>query len=269
MFGLKRRSSNWFGPGNDLEDGNVGAPEDNYGPTGALLSKLQDVQMRNIELESAVSGLKYQIEILKSNKGKVAYDDDVSGGLFDENDFKVNLIDRCGWLIGLLFCQSCSSYILSANANLINEHPAIIFFLTMLVGAGGNAGNQAAVRVIRALAVGEINIKTRTQFLIREGRMALILSVILSITGLLRCLILSSISFVETLAISVALFIIVLISVVLGATLPLFLQYFKIDPAHSSTSIQVIMDILGVIITCSICSFIFYMSSPAGQPEPK
>jgi hypothetical protein len=25
-------------------------------------------------------------------------------------------------------------------------HPVIIYFLTMLVGAGGNAGNQASVR---------------------------------------------------------------------------------------------------------------------------
>lgn len=42
---------------------------------------------------------------------------------------------------------------------------------------------------------------------------------------------------------------IVFISVLLGAALPLFMQLCGIDPAHSSTTIQVLMDILGVTIT--------------------
>ena len=42
--------------------------------------------------------------------------------------------------------QSCSGIILSRNEVLLANHPVIIYFLTMLVGAGGNAGNQASVR---------------------------------------------------------------------------------------------------------------------------
>jgi hypothetical protein len=52
------------------------------------------------------------------------------------------LYDRCSWLIGLLLFQSCSSYILADNVELLQQHPAIIFYLTMLVGAGGNAGTE-------------------------------------------------------------------------------------------------------------------------------
>ena len=44
--------------------------------------------------------------------------------------------DRGKWLVGLLVLQSCSSFILSANEALLQKHPAIIYFLTMLVGAG-------------------------------------------------------------------------------------------------------------------------------------
>ncbi len=68
--------------------------------------------------------------------------------------FLPNILDRGGWLLGLLLFQSCSSFILSANQELLRDHPVIIYFLTMLVGAGGNAGNQAAVRVIRRIALG-------------------------------------------------------------------------------------------------------------------
>lgn len=58
----------------------------------------------------------------------------------EEISFGRALYDRCSWLIGLLLFQSCSSYILADNVELLQSHPAIIFYLTMLVGAGGNAG---------------------------------------------------------------------------------------------------------------------------------
>jgi hypothetical protein len=64
----------------------------------------------------------------------------------DQEDFVTNLWDRAGWLVGLLVLQSMSSFILARNEALLQEHTIIVRFLTMLVGAGGNAGNQASVR---------------------------------------------------------------------------------------------------------------------------
>lgn len=60
--------------------------------------------------------------------------------------FYQSLSDRSSWLVALLIFQSCSSFILSHNDALLARHPTIVHFLTMLVGAGGNAGNQASVR---------------------------------------------------------------------------------------------------------------------------
>jgi hypothetical protein len=56
------------------------------------------------------------------------------------------LYDRAKWLVGLMVLQSCSSFILEENEALLQQHLVIVQFLTMLVGAGGNAGNQACVR---------------------------------------------------------------------------------------------------------------------------
>lgn len=50
--------------------------------------------------------------------------------------------DRASWLVGLLILQSMSSFIISRNENLLKQHLVIVQFLTMLVGAGGNGGNQ-------------------------------------------------------------------------------------------------------------------------------
>ena len=162
---------------------------------------------------------------------------------------------RAYWLVGLLALQSCSGFILSRNELLLQDHPVIIYFLTMLVGAGGNAGNQASVRVIRGLALGTLNNETQLQFLSRELRMAFALSVILSLAGFLRAVLFHT-PFPETMAVTLALSMIVFSSICLGAILPLLLQKVGVDPAHSSTTIQVVMDILGVLLTVLVSTLV-------------
>ncbi|KAL3807516.1 hypothetical protein ACHAXA_000217 [Cyclostephanos tholiformis] len=99
------------------------------------------------------------------------------------------LRSRSNWLVGLLALQSCSGIVLSNNEALLTEHPSIVYYLTMLVGAGGNAGNQVSVRVICGLALGTMNDNTRRRYLMRELCMALSLSVMLSAAGFVRALV--------------------------------------------------------------------------------
>ena len=87
--------------------------------------------------------------------------------------------------------------------------------------------------------------------------------VVLGIVGGFRSFMSPHTTQIETITIIIALVLIVFISVVLGSTLPLMLQAIKVDPAHSSTSIQVIMDILGVIITCAVAMSILYSTRNA------
>lgn len=199
------------------------------------------------------------------------------------------LQDRAYWLVGLLTLQSMSGLILAKNEALLQTHPFIVYFLTMLVGAGGNAGNQAAVRgeysdrkkshqlglkltnaffcwcfisVIRGIALGTLNERTQRQFLNREFKMALCLSTILSLAGFIRAFIFRT-PFAETIAVTAALALIVFTSICFGAILPLILRKIDVDPAHSSTTIQVIMDILGVVMTVFVSTIV--LDSPMGQ----
>jgi len=68
-----------------------------------------------------------------------------------QHSFFSAVSDRAGWLVGLLILQSMSSFIISRNEKLLQQHLVIVRFLTMLVGAGGNAGNQASVGTCRGL----------------------------------------------------------------------------------------------------------------------
>lgn len=104
------------------------------------------------------------------------------------------------------------------------------------------------------IAVGALTERTVGQFIKRELLMAFSLCGLLGLTGFLRGLLSAHTSLAETVAITLTLMIIVLISIITGALLPLLLQQCRVDPAHSSTSIQVIMDITGVLITCSVAT---------------
>ena len=208
------------------------------------------VALHNFGGEAALNDL--ESEFLEEVDDQVFTE--VAPTFFENSTFLENMINRSGWLIGLLIFQSCSSFILSSNESLIQSHPNIIYFLTMLVGAGGNAGNQATVRVIREIAVGSLNDKTRWPYIFREFAMALSLAIIIGVFGMIRVSLFSSISNLEAISITIALMLIVFISVVVGALLPIFFQAVHLDPANSSTTIQVIMDISGVLITCLVAS---------------
>ena len=109
--------------------------------------------------------------------------------------------------------------------------------------------------VIRGLAVGTIDDSNTNKVLGREVIMGTALSLILGTAGCIRAAIFMT-PFLETLAITTSLFMIVIISIILGALMPLGMKKLGIDPAHSSTTIQVVMDILGVSITVWVSSLV-------------
>jgi cation transporter-like permease len=173
---------------------------------------------------------------------------------------------RVRWLLGLLFLQSTSSVVLSRYENLIKENIVITLFLTMLVGAGGNAGNQSAIHVIRGLATGEMENTSEClrKTLAEQFQVGLLLATALSTAGFARVLLTSpegTNDLVGPFAISTALFAIVTVSTCIGTVLPFLLMRFKQDPANAGTSVQVIMDVSGVVITCTVGSFIFEHAS--------
>jgi Mg/Co/Ni transporter MgtE len=172
---------------------------------------------------------------------------------------------RFSVLVTLLLFQSLSSFVLERYEGLLEKHVEVMLFLTMLVGAGGNAGNQAAVRVIRDLAVQRRSITSNATIMLKlmleETMCGVILALALGIAAFARVGAyfyltggIKDNSWTISLAISLSLLLIVFISIVVGAGLPLFLNWAGMDPAHAGPAIQVIMDITGVLITCIVCS---------------
>lgn len=101
---------------------------------------------------------------------------------------------------------------------------------------------------------GKMTNDRRSRLLKVEFQAAVLLSLLLGVVGLARSLMSSQTSYAETFVITLALMGIVFVSIVMGASLPFIFHYFNLDPAHASTTIQVVMDITGVLLLCSVAS---------------
>jgi Mg/Co/Ni transporter MgtE len=99
--------------------------------------------------------------------------------------FYVLLLRRLPWLVGLLLLQSFSASILHGYDEYLNTHMIFSFFIPMIVGTGGNAGNQCSVMVTRALALG-MSDREVMRVVHKESPTALLTGLILALFAFLR-----------------------------------------------------------------------------------
>ena len=137
------------------------------------------------------------------------------------------------------------------------------------MGAGGNCGNQSAIAVIRALALGELDLSARSfaRTMARQLRVGLLVALGTTAVGAARVALTDG-RWENCVAISASLFAIVMTSCVLGAALPFALGRAGVDPANAGTVIQVVMDVLGVLIMCTIAPIVFAQLASGGAWAP-
>mmetsp|Transcript_37260 Transcript_37260/g.93584 ORF Transcript_37260/g.93584 Transcript_37260/m.93584 type:complete len:403 (+) Transcript_37260:216-1424(+) len=191
-------------------------------------------------------------------------------------------LQRLPVLVVLLLMQSISSFILEAYSSAIAEqhYEILSFFLTMLVGTGGNAGGQSAAVVIQGLANGSIRLRKDVgRLLTREMATSLMIAVVLVVIGFFRVyLTTKEATLIDSLAVAASLGCIVIASMAVGTCLPLLMQFLMewtqrfafskvFDPATTTFPVfQVTMDILGIIITCVVSYSIYATLDSASSP---
>lgn len=158
---------------------------------------------------------------------------------------------RVTWLASLLGISIVTTGILASQADTLNSAVALAFFIPLLIGTGGNTGNQSATLMVRALATGDIRERQWVGALFREVAIGLLLGVTMGLAGWLLGFFKGDARI--ALIVSVAMVSIVVASSLLGVILPVILQRFRIDPAVASNPlIASVMDILGLLIYFSV-----------------
>lgn len=156
------------------------------------------------------------------------------------------LIQRASVLSVLLLLQSVSTMIIG-KYNFILEG-FLITYIGMITSTGGNTSSQVCTIAIQGITSGTIKIQNMIRFVKRELFVAFFIGSILGFIGALRVYFFHY-QYQESIKVGIALFCIVILSTLLGSTIPFLLQKIKMDPAYSAGPfLATCMDILGVII---------------------
>lgn len=167
---------------------------------------------------------------------------------------------RLPWLLILLISATFTGLIINTYETTLNALSPLLFAcIPMLMDSGGNAGSQASVTVIRALALDEIEFKDAFKILFKEFRVALLLALALSVTCFAKLQLIDNLIFgynyslTISLVVSAALFVTICIAKIIGAFLPLLAKKCKLDPAVvASPFITTIVDAVSLLVYCKL-----------------
>ena len=143
---------------------------------------------------------------------------------------------RFPWLLILMISATLSGLVLGYFEDAIIALPILNTFITMLTGTGGNCGSQSSTLIIRGLAVDEIEFKDIFKVLFKELRVAALVGVMLAVVNGIRIIIMyhnntDINAFTLAFVLGITMICTVLLSKIIGCTLPLLAKKCKLDPA--------------------------------------
>ena len=162
--------------------------------------------------------------------------------------------NRIGWLLILMVTATFTGQIIEGFENQLATIAGLTACIPMLMGTGGNSGNQASTLIIRGLALGEVKIKDFFKVLWKEIRVSVMVGVILGIANVARMLIVrlatgSDVTNSVILVVSLSVVAVVIVSKTIGCTLPIIAKLLKLDPAlMAGPLITTLVDAISLIV---------------------
>ena len=171
---------------------------------------------------------------------------------------------RGGWLAVLFVGELLTATAMAHYEDEIAKAVVLALFVPLIISSGGNSGSQAATLVIRAMALGEVQISDWWRVMKREIGSGLVLGSLLGVMGFGRIVIWHADTGMygdhyHPLAFTIGLSLVgvVLFGTISGSTLPLGLQRLGFDPASASApSVATLVDVTGVLIYFSVAALL-------------
>lgn len=167
---------------------------------------------------------------------------------------------RAGWLTALFLGEMLTATAMGFFEQEIARAVVLALFVPLIISSGGNSGSQASTLVIRAIALGEVELKDWWHVMRREIFAGLALGGILGTIGFLRITIWSAFStlygphwLLVAVTVGTALVGVVLWGTLIGSLLPFLLRRLGFDPATSSAPfVATLVDVTGLVIYFSV-----------------
>ena len=160
---------------------------------------------------------------------------------------------RVVWLLVLAVGATLTVQVMGAFEATLAEQVVLSLFIPLLIGTGGNTGNQAATTITRALALGDVGPRDVAKVAAREIRVGASLGLLLG--GLGFCV--ASLLFTIPLGtvIGLTLMGVCTLAATVGGLMPLVGKALRVDPAvFSNPFISTFVDAMGLVIYFLIAS---------------
>jgi len=207
------------------------------------------------DLEHQASELRKQLREIEAVLGQ-----SVKDGSFEDYFATSNvqiLRERLPWLVGLLLLQSSAAIIMSGFEKLLDRHIVIAFFVPMIVGTGGNAGNQPGVMTTRALGIGDFDHTVLKRLMRREAALASCTGLLLAVLAFARVLLQYPGKMPEAAAIAITVFLMVNIAICIGVGFSIACQKSGADPANGAAPLlTTVADLIGITLLCGVSALV-------------
>jgi magnesium transporter len=162
---------------------------------------------------------------------------------------------RSVWLMLLIVAATLTVNVMQAYEATLEQVTALALFVPMLVGTGGNVGAQSATAIVRALAVGEVRVRDLPSVIWKEGRVGLLLGVMLA--GIALTIGVLLVGFDIGLVVACSVIAICTWAAIIGSSMPLLARKVGVDPAVvSSPMVATLVDATGLLIYFSIARLV-------------
>jgi magnesium transporter len=171
---------------------------------------------------------------------------------------------RAGWLAALFVGEMLTATAMAYFEDEIAKAVVLALFVPLIISSGGNSGSQASTLVIRAMALGEVQLRDFWRVTRRELGAGLVLGSVLGTIGFLRIVLWQAVrptygQFYVLIALTVfgSLVGVVMFGTVAGSLLPFVLRRLGFDPASASAPfVATMVDVTGLIIYFTVASVI-------------
>lgn len=162
---------------------------------------------------------------------------------------------RIGWLMFLFLAGLLTSQVVEHYQQRLLDAPALLPYIPLIIGIGGNVGSQTVTTLVRAIGVGEVRLSDVWWVLAKEMAVGFSVGLILGIIGYLR------VGFPEGFQIGaivgLTIMLVALWSATVAAVLPLVLERLGVDPAVvSAPLITTLVDATGLLIYMTIAGLV-------------
>jgi magnesium transporter len=161
---------------------------------------------------------------------------------------------RLPWLVTSLAGQLIAALIMSRYEASLRQLLVLTFFVPLIVGTAGSIGIQAAVVVVRELALGQIHLLRVGRRLFKELQVALLNGIVLGVILFVAVMVWRNDIGLGVLLWG-SLLIVIFTAAFIGSSVPLLFQRWRIDPAIATGPfITVCNDVVGLTIYLSLAS---------------